>query len=201
MKAMFKKINTSIIKFGQIFLWLVSKLITKVIFQTKVQKTIIEKTDRPTIMLSNHVSLFDAFIFVGSLSWSEFRSISPLRAMLAKWYYHSLLFPVVYLIGCYPARPLIPAWKKYSGTSGTVRHANSGGSVGLYPEGARSQHGRIKAKYGVVKILGQLDNPTVYLCKIERKSTRNFEVIIDRVDKVSALKDPDKIMDEVYKLK
>ena len=196
------QISRQIIRFGQIFLWLFSKLLVNLFFHVKPdKKVVVPEMTKPTIIISNHISLFDASIFVGSLSWQEFRNISPLRAMLAKWYYYSPLFPVTYLIGCYPARPLIPAWKKYSGTSGSVRHLNSGSSVGLYPEGQRTPDKRIKTKYGAVKILKQLDDPTVYLCRIEKLGKRKYEVVVDRNDSVAKLDNPDEIMDAVYALK
>lgn len=152
------------------------------------------------MVISSHVSLFDPSILVGSLSWSEFRHVYPIRALLAKWYYHSPLLPFVYFIGCFPARPLIPAWKMYAGTTAAVKILKSGQSLGIYPEGQRTRGERLPAKFGVVKILQQVPEQKVYLCKITKVSRRRFTMSLERQDRVAGYTEPDKIMDEVYTL-
>jgi len=200
-----QKLNALIVRTGQIFLWLFSKLIVGVFLKVDYDKQAnITTITNPTFVVSNHVSLFDAAIFVGALSWREFRSISPLKAMLAKWYYHSPLIFGAYLVGCFPSRPLVKRWKKYAGVSGALKNLENGNSLGLYPEGRRRKDERLKAKYGVVKILQKSGaDSTVYLCKItpHKTKSRRFNVIISRDDGVASLNDPDKIMDAIYDLK
>ena len=201
MKTLKNRVIITFYSFGQIFLWIFSRILVKTVLKTKLDmRTLIEKSDRPTVFLSNHVALTDASLIVGLLSWREFRAVSPLMAMLAKWYYYSPMWPVVFLIGCFPARPLFMSRKKHAGTGGAVKHLNRGATVGLFPQGKREPNGRGKARYGVVKILQQVENPRVYICRIKETGKRQFSVVIDRNDTVANMTDPEKIMDTIFKL-
>jgi 1-acyl-sn-glycerol-3-phosphate acyltransferase len=186
------------IRVFQVLLWLVSQAVVG-LSKTDINKqTTVTKT-HSAMVISNHVSLRDSMFFVGSLSWNEFRSLPPLRAITAKWYYHSPLLPVLYLIGCYPARPLVKPLKPYAGVAAAVRFMQQGYSIGIYPEGQRAQKSRIPARGGVVRMLTGHTPDAIYLCKISHDAGR-YRITIDQDNAVSRLKNADKIMDRVYAL-
>ncbi len=197
-----KLLSKYVIRVGQTLLWLYSKFLTTVILRVTIDKPPLEFTKHTGVLIiSSHVSLFDPSILVGSLSWKEFRLVYPIRAMLAKWYFHSLILPIAYAIGCFPARPLFPQLKKYSGTSAAASILKNDESLGIYPEGQRTPKKRIPAKYGVVKILQNApENQPIYLCKMTKHTWRKYSLVLKRMDTIRNYTDPDKIMDEVYKL-
>lgn len=198
---MVKKISQVIIRTGQVILWFYSKILVSAVLKVEIDKpSLLSAQPRGALFISSHVSLFDPSILVGSLSWREFKQVYPIRAMLAKWYFHSPILPIAYFIGCFPARPLIKQWKKYSGTSAAIRILQDGQSLGIYPEGQRTPGQRIPAKYGVVKILQHTPNQTVYLCKMTKHTWRKYSVVLKQMDDVQSITDPDKIMDEVHSL-
>lgn len=194
--------SRKIIQFAQIFLWLYCKVLVRYRLNVSIQKTDSVASSTSRIVISNHVSHHDPFIFIGCLSWKEMCHISPMRPMLAKGYYYSPLLPIAYLIGCYPTKPLFSALKKYAGTSAAIRYGNNGCTLGIYPEGRRVFGEKVTPRYGVIKILENLVEPHVYLCKVivDPKNHRNYQVIISRQDDVASLPDPQQIMDRIFNL-
>ena len=196
------RISKLYISFSQIFLWLFCKLLVRYILQVDADKTPITPGESGKMFISNHVSHYDPFIFVGTLSWTEFRSIRPLRPMLAKGYYYSPLFLIAYPIGCYPTKPILPFLKKFAGTKAAIRYSDNGCSLGIYPEGKRVYSGSVEPKYGVIKILESSKKLDVYLIHIKKLNARerSYAISIRRDDSVAQLRNPQQIMDRVFSI-
>ena len=197
-----RKNKYNIVQTGQLALWLMSRFLVVYVLKVEAERVEIKKTTRARIVISNHVSIFDPFMFVGLLSWKEMTYINPIRAIIAKEYYYSAILPLAYLAGCFPTKPLIRSVAKYAGTEAAIRYGKNGSTIGIYPEGKRSPDAHTPAKYGVIKIIDGLDFPDIYLCNIVRtgKNNRNYKVTIVQNNAIGTIKDPQKIMHEVYSL-
>ncbi|MCA9349267.1 1-acyl-sn-glycerol-3-phosphate acyltransferase [Candidatus Saccharibacteria bacterium] len=190
-----------LLKISHLSVWVYSKLLLRFYIQLEVDKRVTISSSRSKLFISNHTSLLDASLFIGSLTWREIWAVSPTRAILAKRYYYSPVLPFAYLIGCFPARPLFPSLKRYAGVAASVRYLNDSQSVGIYPEGKRTPNVRIEARNGIVRILSSVKAvPEIYLIKVTRESKRKFKIVIDRDDSVAKLNDPNKIMDKLFSL-
>lgn len=187
------------IRFFQVFLWVTSKIVVSLSKTQIHHQSTIEKT-HSAMVVSNHTSLRDSLFFTGSLSWQQFRSLPPLRAITAKWYFHSPLFPILFLIGCYPARPLMRVLKPYAGVAAATRFMQQGYSIGIYPEGRRVRKKRIPARGGIIRMLQGYTPDALYLCRIQHTDNNVFIITTTRRDEVAKITDANKIMDEIYAL-
>lgn len=193
-------ISTRVIALSQVILWVYSRVVVR-FKRGLLTKDELLNTRTPLLAVSNHISLMDASLFIGSLSWREFRSLPPVRVIMFKWYYYTPLLPFTYLLGCYPTKPLFPFLKKYAGVEAGVRYLNQGYMLGIYPEGKRTPKGRIPAKNGISRIISQLDqNPDAIMCYLQ-KDGRKTNVVMRYVSSIDRQTSADSIMDMIYELK
>ncbi|MCA9347324.1 1-acyl-sn-glycerol-3-phosphate acyltransferase [Candidatus Saccharibacteria bacterium] len=196
----------NLIKFGQILVWLYGKLIAATVIKTDVSLPNMDgiAKEKPLIIISNHVSHLDPYLLMGSLSWRELRIISPMKVMMAKWYFHSPLMPFAWLMGCFPARPLLKPFKKWSGTAASIRYLKKGYSLGIYPEGKRVFEDKQEPHYGVIKIMQSIESyeAHVLLCHINRNKENGNEyfISIEQDDSVLKFTEPSLVMDRLFSI-
>lgn len=195
-----------LINFGQVFVWLFGKILLKTFIKAKVHKFQINglTKNKPIIIISNHVSHLDPYLLMGCLSWSQLRIISPMKVMMAKWYFHSPMMPFAWLAGCFPARPLLKPFKKWSGTAASIRYLKKGYSLGIYPEGKRVFEDKQEPHYGVIKIMQSIESyeAHVLLCHINRNKENGNEyfISIEQDDSVLKFTEPSLVMDRLFSI-
>ena len=101
--------------------------------------------DRPLVVVANHVSLFDSFILVSSLSVFFFFRVGLWKAPAYHTFFKSFLFKI-FLLGL-GAFPIKREEKLEKSLQGTLDALDKGYNLIFFPEGKRVIHGE-KAKPG-----------------------------------------------------
>lgn len=158
-------------------------------------KFLIEK-DSNYLIISNHVSHWDAFLIVAQFSFKEINHIIPLRTITAnRFLYWNPAGPILRLLGCYPSRP---KKGRLHGLKASIQYANDGSSLLFFPQGGiQGKRGRDKPHTGAAVIANQTGIKVlpVYLAK----NGRRYDIVRGKPFSGKG-KDIDYMMSKVWEL-
>lgn len=161
--------------------------------------------NQPYLIVSNHRGWIDPFVVSCCLPARTVFKITPVTYMTKNIFYDSLLRPLLWISGAYPARNPKNKHSLY-GVDGSVRLLQNGFSVFIFPEGTRIQWGRGEAHTGVIRIHKAVPSVPIMLCHIEyNKGIKAWLTGRRRVVKYGLVEhpnynDPERIMDDVFAL-
>lgn len=123
--------------------------------------------NQPYILVSNHRHWIDPFIICSSMPVGTVFKITPVSFMTKNIFYDSILKPLMWLAGAYPARNPKGNHKLF-GVDGSVRLLQNGFSMCIFPEG-KCVFGseRVPAHTGIIRIHQAAPNIPFILCHIE----------------------------------
>jgi 1-acyl-sn-glycerol-3-phosphate acyltransferase len=163
-------------------------------------------TRRGYLLVANHRMASDPFVITGLLPWRTLINVLPIGFMTHNAFYDSPLRPLMWLMGCYPARN--PEEKhKIFGVEGSVTLLQNGFSIFIFPEGTRVR-GQVRgeAHYGVIKIHNAAPEVPMLLAHIEHNRglggwlKGNRYVIRYKLIENPKFDNPESIMDEIFAL-
>jgi 1-acyl-sn-glycerol-3-phosphate acyltransferase len=201
------KIRYTLQHVSQVLLTLLSKLLFQLFSHrdySQIPKGAI--TRRGYLIVANHRLASDPFVISGLLPWRMLLKILPIGFMTHNVFYDSPLRPLMWLMGCYPAKNPKEKHKIY-GIDGSVKLLNEGFSVFIFPEGTRVKGStRGQAHYGVIKIHQAAPHIPLLLAHIEHNKSlkarligRRYSVKYKLVEN-QKFDNPESIMDEIFAL-
>jgi len=123
--------------------------------------------NQPYIIISNHRHWIDPFVICAALPVRSVFKITPVSFMTKNIFYDSLLKPLMWLAGAYPARNPNGNHKLF-GVDGSIQLLQNGFSMCIFPEG-KCVFGaeRVPAHTGVIRIHQAVPRIPFILCHIE----------------------------------
>lgn len=161
---------------------------------------------RSYMLIGNHRRAFDPFVICAILPWRTILSVLPIGFVTHNVFYDSPLRPLLWIMGCFPAKN--PKGKhKIFGIDGAVTLLNNGFSIFIFPEGTRIKgKPRGEAKWGVIKIHQATPGTPFILAHIEYNKgigawlTFNRRVVRYKLVENPKFDNPESIMDDVFAL-
>jgi hypothetical protein len=154
----------------------------------------------PTVIASNHQTMFDPPGVFSCLSLPELWRMSPVKFMTWHKYYNGRFKLPLYLTGCYPSHG-----DGLVGTDAATYYANNSYRSFIFPEGKRvKNNNRTTAYRGITAVLEQLENPRLILIHINWEKRTSFfsrpKLYVHMFDAPGAvdITDPNSIMDAIY---
>ena len=155
------------------------------------------------VIASNHQSRLDPFVIGMVFSFAQKRKLSPIKYMLYPGLYHSILKPLFFSLGCYPAHAKYHPYHT-AGVEGSIKLLGKGYNVCIFPEGRRTLQSESSPYNGISRILAGYTEANLILAHIEweRKGwwRRNVHVKVENAPPGIDVADPQKIMEAIYKL-
>lgn len=158
------------------------------------------------IVVSNHKGFLDPLIMTGCLPFKHAAVLAPAALMTTNLFYDSIVRPICWMIGCYPAHNPTGKHKIY-GVEGSNILLKNGFSVFIFPEGKRVVNmERGPAHSGVIRIHQANPDTPILLCHIiYHKSLRNllagkFYEVRYRLARQPSYSDAEAMMDELFAL-
>lgn len=162
--------------------------------------------NQPYIIVSNHRHWIDPFIICAGLPMRTVFKITPVSFMTKNIFYDSILKPLMWLAGAYPARE---SGGKHTlfGVDGSVQLLQNGFSMCIFPEG-KCVFGpeRVPAHTGAVRIHQAVPTIPFILCHIEYNNglkawlTGQRRVVHYRLVTTPNYTNADAIMDDIFAL-
>lgn len=160
---------------------------------------------QPHVIVANHKKALDPFIIAASLPARTIFKLAPVAFMTHNFFYDSIIRPLVWAAGCFPAKNP-KAKHKLFGVEGGSAFIKSGYSLFIFPEGTRVRQERGPARPGVIRIHQAAPDVPFVLCRIAyQKGVRNlltgrWRQVSYKVVRRPSYSDPEKLMDEIFAL-
>lgn len=190
----------------KLYIWLTQQLVvisTKALILSKgykVNVTTFEYTQHegPIIVVSNHSSSLDPFVIISYLPKDARRKMLPMKFMTANEFYFTKLRPIMFAMGCFPARAR-GSYAHY-GIKESVRTLKNRYSLLIFPEGKRVSK-REPAKNGIIAIKQDMPDTPMLFCQILwDKYPKTITLKFEYKDKKQSFANPDSLMDAIYAL-
>lgn len=161
---------------------------------------------KPCIFVANHRRAFDPFVVCSGLPLKVILRTLPIGFITHNAFYDSPLRPLLWLMGCYPAKNP-KGESRLAGIDASIDFVRRGYSIFIFPEGTRMQHKtRGQAKWGVIKIHQAVPNMAIILAHIEYRPglknclQRRYRTVTYRLIEKPKFDTPETIMDAIYGL-
>ncbi len=183
-----------VIRQTQLFLFPLYKLLAFAMRLRKLKIGNLESSDR-VLIVSNHISHFDAFLIVGQFTFKEIREITPLRTVMSNRYlYWNPFSPLLRLLGCFPSKP---KRGKIHGLKAAIRYSVNS-SLLFFPQGGiEGMKNSTRLRTGAAVVADTTDIPILPIY-IQRKGMR-FTTVMG-MPYLSDGKNITQIMDSVFSL-
>ncbi len=198
------KLDWHYTRFGGVFVTICIKLWANIFRRTDFQINLSSpiNTKSNIIVASNHQTLMDAPIIFSALTFRDLVKISPVKFMTWHKYYNSKFKLAMHFTGCFPSHG-----EGNTGVKGAIHFSENNYRVFIFPEGKRTKPNDRKPSYeGVVRIVDGVSMPRLLLAHIDWEKRKKLfsrplvSVHWAEAPKTLDMTDPDKIMDEIYKL-
>ena len=151
------------------------------------------------LIAANHRRMIDAFAITAAIPYRVNLRLLPYALITANVFYDSWAKPLLWILGCYPARNPRGNHSLY-GVEASAHFLRQKYSVAIFPEGKRIRGNGRGAPYpGVTRIQQAAPEVPLALCHIEfKKGWRPICIVMKTADQRPLT--PEKIMDEIYAL-
>lgn len=158
---------------------------------------------RRYIYVANHASYLDPIVMWSVLNFQQRMNGAPTKVMTAPFVYFSLLRPIVWLLGAYPAKNKHNT-KVAAGVHGSLEYINHGYNICIFPEGKRSLEEEKRAFNGVSQILANVDEYEMVLVRIKWGSgpwyMRKLDIRAELAPSTLDHHNPQAIMNHIYSM-
>lgn len=190
---------------AQVVLVLIGKLLIRPLTRRTLPPELRRVSRRPHIIIANHKKALDPLTIISALPLGTIFRLAPVASIMHNFFYDSALRPLVWLIGCFPAKN--PRGKhRIFGVDGSVAFLRGGYSFFIFPEGTRVRQERGPARPGIIRIHKALPHVPFILCHIsypkglKNRLTGRWRTVSYKLVEKPDYSESEKMMDDVFAL-